>query len=86
MTKRLTITLLFSMILVAVSAQTSHNNIVMKAFTDSLRELSASYFAYHRMWEDLDVPAPRGVKLRPNYYKLFVPPTYYFSPLEKELP
>ena len=75
MTKRLTITLLFSMVLVAVSAQTSHNSRVMKAFADSLRELSASYFAYHRMWEDLDAPAPRGVKLRSDYYKLFVPPT-----------
>ena len=83
MTKRLTITLLFSVILMSLSAQSTHNSQVMKAFTDSLRELSASYFAYHRMWEDLDAPAPRGVKLNPDYYKLYVPPTYYFSPVEQ---
>ena len=83
MTKRLTITLFFSVILMSLSAQSTHNSQVMKAFADSLRELSASYFAYHRMWEDLDAPAPRGVKLNPDYYKLYVPPTYYFSPVEQ---
>ena len=83
MTKRLTITLLFSVILMSLSAQSTHNSRVMKAFADSLRELSSSYFAYHRMWEDLDAPAPRGVKLNPDYYKLYVPPTYYFSPVEQ---
>ena len=41
----------------------------MKNFADSLRELSASYFAYHRMWDDLDAPGPRGVRLKPDYYK-----------------
>ena len=85
MTKRLTLTLLFSFILMAVSAQTTHNSRVMKAFADSLRELSVSYFAYHRMWDDLDAPAPRRGKLNPDYYKLFVPPTYYFSPMEQAL-
>ena len=55
----------------------------MKEFADSLRDLSASYFAYHRLWEDMDAPAPRGVKLKSDYYKLFVPPTYYFSPVEQ---
>ena len=57
----------------------------MKNFADSLRELSASYFAYHRMWDDLDAPGPRGVRLKPDYYKLFVPPTYYFAPVEQAL-
>ena len=83
MTKRLTITLFFSVILMSLSAQSTHNSRVMKAFADSLRELSSSYFAYHRMWDDLDAPAPRGVKLNPDYYKLYVPPTYYFSPVEQ---
>lgn len=55
----------------------------MKNFADSLRELSVSYFAYHRMWDDLDAPAPRGVKLKADYYKLFVPPTYYYAPVEQ---
>ena len=83
MTKRLTITLFLSFFFMGLSAQSTHNVRVMKAFADSLRELSASYFAYHRMWEDLDAPAPRGVKLNPDYYKLYVPPTYYFSPVEQ---
>ena len=83
MTKRLTITLFLSIIQMSLSAQSTHNSQVMKAFADSLRELSSSYFAYHRMWDDLDAPAPRGVKLNPDYYKLYVPPTYYFSPVEQ---
>ena len=58
----------------------------MNNFTDSLRELSASYFAYHRMWDDLDAPGPpKGMKLKSDYYKLFVPPTYYFAPIEQAL-
>ena len=58
----------------------------MKNFTDSLRELSVSYFAYHRMWDDLDAPGPpKSMKLKSDYYKLFVPPTYYFAPLEQAL-
>ena len=58
----------------------------MKNFTDSLRELSASYFAYHRMWDDLDAPGPpKGMKLKSDYYKLFVPPTYYNAPVEQAL-
>ena len=58
----------------------------MNNFTDSLRELSASYFAYHRMWDDLDAPGPpKGMKLKSDYYKLFVPPTYYFAPVEQAL-
>ena len=58
----------------------------MKNFTDSLRELSVSYFAYHRMWDDLDAPGPpKSMKLKSDYYKLFVPPTYYFAPIEQAL-
>lgn len=83
MKRRLTITWIFSVFLLTLSAQSTHNSRVMKEFADSLRELSASYFAYHRLWEDMDAPAPRGVKLKSDYYKLFVPPTYYFSPVEQ---
>ena len=46
------------------------------AFADSLANLRAAYYAYFRMWDDLDAPAPR-VRRDPAYYKLFVPPTYY---------
>ena len=58
----------------------------MKNFADSLRELSVSYFAYHRMWDDLDAPGPpKSMKLKSDYYKLFVPPTYYNAPIEQAL-
>ena len=83
MTKRLTITLFLSIVLMALSAQGTHNEQVMKAFADSLKEHRASYFAYSRLWDDLDAPAPRRVKLNPDYYKLYVPPTYYFAPVEQ---
>ena len=85
MKRRLVISMFFSIICVALFAQSSHNSRVMKNFTDSLRELSASYFAYHRMWDDLDAPGPRGVKLHSDYYKLFVPPTFYFAPVEQAM-
>ena len=85
MKRRLVISMFFSMVCVAMFAQSSHNSRVMKNFTDSLRELSASYFAYHRMWDDLDAPGPRGVKLHSDYYKLFVPPTFYIAPVEQAL-
>ena len=83
MTKRLTITLFLSVVLMTLSAQVAHNNRVMKAFADSLREYRASYFAYSRLWDDLDAPAPRRKKLNPDFYKLYVPPTYYFAPVEQ---
>ena len=85
MKRRLLILMLFPLICVNLFAQSAYNNRVMKNFTDSLRELSASYFAYHRMWDDLDAPGPRGVKLHSDYYKLFVPPTFYFAPVEQAL-
>lgn len=54
-----------------------------KAFSDSLSSLSASYFAYFRMWDDLNIPAPRRVRPNPAFYKLFVPPTYYEAPIKE---
>ena len=71
---------------VSVQAQTvtSSERTVLEAFTDTLKEMSASYSAYSRMWDDLDMPAPR-VKLNADYYKLLVPPTYYNAPLEQAL-
>lgn len=83
MRKRLTIMMMLSLIMVMTSAQNNSNTQVMKAFSDSLKEFRASYFAYSRMWDDLDMPAPRGVKPNPNYYKLFVPPTFYLAPIEQ---
>ena len=54
-------------------------------FSDSLNELSASYFAYIRMWDDLSTPGPRRVRPNPAFYKLFVPPTYYEAPIREVL-
>ena len=55
----------------------------VKAFSDSLSALSASYFAYFRLWDDLNIPAPRRVRPNPAFYKLFVPPTYYEAPIKE---
>lgn len=82
MKKRLTIMMVLSIILLTVSAQTTHNKEVMQSFSNSLKELRASYNAYHRLWDDLDAPAPR-VKRDADYYKLFVPPTFYLSPVRQ---
>ncbi|MDO4180550.1 MAG: DUF3078 domain-containing protein [Bacteroidales bacterium] len=57
----------------------------VQAFSDSLTELSASYFAYIRMWDDLSTPGPRRVRPNPAFYKLFVPPTYYEAPIREVL-
>lgn len=57
-------------------------NPVMTAFKDSLKNLKASYYAHFRVWEDLEIPAPR-VRPNPDFYKLFVPPTYYTSVIDQ---
>lgn len=84
MKKRLTITaMMLSLFFLVSSAQNTWNDHVMKAFKDSLREYSATYFAYSRMWDDLNIPAPRGIKKNPDFYKLYVPPTFYLAPIEQ---
>lgn len=55
----------------------------VKAFADTLSDLSASYFAYFRMWDDLNIPGPRRVRPNPAFYKLFVPPTFYVAPIKE---
>ena len=83
MRKRLTFVMMLSLVALVSLAQSNQNAKVMKEFADSLKETSSSYFAYSRMWDDLDMPAPRGVKPNPDFYKLFVPPTFYMSPVEQ---
>lgn len=78
----ISICLLMSFLLVQAQTTSSTKKTVLEAFTDTLQEMSASYFAYHRMWDDLDIPAPR-VKLKADYHKLIVPPTYYFAPVQQ---
>lgn len=81
MKKSACLTIALAMFCLGMSAQnttrTGKESPAVKAFSDSLSALSASYFAYFRMWDDLDIPAPRWVRPNPAFYKLFVPPTYY---------
>ncbi len=83
--KKISIYLTALLVLVCVAApaqkvKLTKESPVVKAFRDSLNELSASYFAHFRVWEDLTIPAPRLWRHNPAYYKLFVPPTYYEAP------
>ena len=84
--KKLIISFCLLMGLSSVRAQvvTSAERTVSEAFSDTLKVMSASYFAYSQMWNDLDMPIPR-VKLNADYHKLIVPPTYYYAPLEQAL-
>jgi len=103
MIRKVIFTMIFSMVLVPLSAQNGENTgmaeirtdslpktrrhynnnaRIMKAFSDSLLNLRASYMAYSRLYDDWDVPAPKR-RLKADSYKLFVPPTYYIAPLEQ---
>lgn len=86
MKRKLAIMLLLSACFPLAQAQTietnSGNKAVMEAFSNALRELSDSYYASYRVWEDLEIPAPK-VKLNADYHKLFMPPTYYYAPIEQ---
>ncbi len=84
--KSIYLTLLLALVCLAASAQKpkqTQGSPVVQAFRDSLNELSASYFAYYRMWNDLTIPAPRHLRQNPAYYKLFVPTTFYRAPFEQ---
>ena len=86
MRKSVCLTIVLAMFCLGASAQKvtkTKEDPVVQAFTDSLSALSASYFAYFRMWEDLNIPAPRRVRPNPAFYKLFVPPTYYEAPIKQ---
>ena len=83
MKRRLTFSMVLSIVFITLSAQSTHNARIMKEFSESMRDMSASYNAYIRLWDDLDAPAPRRVKPKADYYKLFVPPTFYLSPVEQ---
>ena len=81
-------TLLFFSFMSVTSAQDKveipeNENPIMKAFTDSLNQLRASYYAHFRVWEDLDIPVPRNIRPNSDFYKLFVPPTYYHAPVKQ---
>lgn len=85
--KKIAAFLLMSLFFFSGTAQTVENkdeiHPVMQAFKDSLNELRASYYAYFRIWEDPEIPAPRRIRLNSDLYKLFVPPTYYEAPIKQ---
>lgn len=86
MRKSVGLTIVLSLLCLAAPAQKvtkTKESPAVKAFADSLANLSASYFAYFRMWDDLNVPGPRHVRPNPAFYKLFVPPTYYEAPIRQ---
>ena len=83
MKRRLTLWMALSVVCITLSAQSSRNERIKKAFSDSMKEMSASYNAYIRLWDDLDAPAPRRVKPKADLYKLFAPPTFYVAPVEQ---
>lgn len=86
MRKSICLTIVLALLCLAAPAQKvtkTKESPAVKAFADSLANLSASYFAYFRMWDDLSLPAPRRVRPNPAYYKLFVPPTYYEAPIRQ---
>lgn len=86
MKKGICFTIMLSLLCLGAPAQKvtkAKENGVVKAFSDSLSNLSAAYFAYFRMWDDLSSPGPRRVRPNPAFYKLFVPPTYYEAPIKQ---
>lgn len=88
MRKSVCLTIVLASLCLAAPAQKvtkTKENPVVAAFADSLANLSASYFAYFRMWDDLNLPGPRRVRPNPAFYKLFVPPTYYEAPIRQAL-
>lgn len=60
----------------------SRNDQVKVAFADTLANLRAEYYAYYRLWEDPSIKMPRK-RINGDFYRLTVPPTYYFSPAEQ---
>lgn len=86
MRKSLGITLALVFLCLTAPAQKVNKNFntpIAKAFSDSLAELSASYFAYFKLWDDLNIPGPRKVIPNPAFYKLFVPTTLYEAPIRE---
>lgn len=75
MKKGIILSMFLLLLSTGVSAQKKNNQPVV-AFSDSLAELRASYYAYFAMWDDFSVRIPKR-RPNPNFYKLIAPPTYY---------
>lgn len=56
---------------------------IMKAFADSLGNLRKDYLDYISKCENEGLSFPKKYRVSSEYYRLFVPPTFYISPAEQ---
>lgn len=61
----------------------NRNAKIIKAFAARMKKLNKEYFDYVRELEKPESTLHRNVKLSSNYYRLFMIPTFYISPLEQ---
>ena len=61
----------------------TRNERIMKAFADSLKHITKAYQNYMGQWGDMEPSEVKKIRLSSEYYKFFVPPTFYMSPLEQ---
>jgi hypothetical protein len=79
MKKRLIVPCLLALFAMPLSAQRAHRqkvSPVVQAFSDSLARLRTDFNTSLRLWDDIYAPAP-PVRLSADYYRYFVPTTYY---------
>ena len=61
----------------------TRNERIIKAYADSLKNLTKAFYNYMHEWEDMESSEVRKIRLNSEYYKYFVPPTFYMSTLEQ---
>ena len=61
----------------------TRNERIIKAYADSLKNLTKAFYSYMHEWEDMESSEVRKIRLSSEYYKYFVPPTFYMSTLEQ---
>ena len=61
----------------------NRNAKIIKAFSASMKKMSKEYFDYMHELEKPESTLYRNVKLSTDYYRLFLPATFYVSPLEQ---
>ena len=61
----------------------TRNERIIKAYADSLKNLTKAFYNYMHEWEDMEPSEVRKIRLNSEYYKYFVPPTFYMSTLEQ---
>ena len=61
----------------------TRNERIIRAYADSLKNLTKAFYNYMHEWEDMESSEVRKIRLNSEYYKYFVPPTFYMSTLEQ---